>query len=151
MTCTFFGHRITKSEIEPELRSTLIDLIEKNEVNLFYVGNQGGFDLMVSRVLEELSKDYDIQYYTVSAYISAKQDILSKSNDVHTLLPDGIETVPKRFAINYRNKWMIEHSDYVVTYVSNRIGSGAAQFKELAEKKGKFVINIEICNNFEKK
>ena len=36
---------------------------------------------------------------------------------------------------------MIEQSDYVVTCVSRSWG-GAAQFKELAEKKGKTVINI---------
>ena len=52
------------------------------------------------------------------------------------------ETVPKRFAIFYRNKWMIERSDYVVTYVTHQIGSGAAQFKELAEKQGKIVIEL---------
>ena len=37
---------------------------------------------------------------------------------------------------------MIEKSDYVVTYVHHSFG-GAAQFKEIAEKKGKIVINIE--------
>ncbi len=36
---------------------------------------------------------------------------------------------------------MIEHSDYVVTYVRYTCG-GAAQFKELAEKKKKIVISI---------
>jgi hypothetical protein len=37
---------------------------------------------------------------------------------------------------------MIDQSDYVVTYVINRIASGAAQFKELAEKRKKIVINL---------
>ncbi len=36
---------------------------------------------------------------------------------------------------------MIEHSDYVITYVKYNVG-GAARFKELAEKKKKTVINI---------
>ena len=26
----------------------------------------------------------------------------------HTLLPEGIERIPKRFAIVFRNKWMIK-------------------------------------------
>ena len=59
-----------------------------------------------------------------------------------TLLPDGIEVGPARFAIDRRNKWMIEQADYVITYVTHSWG-GAAKFKELAEKKGKTVINIE--------
>lgn len=36
---------------------------------------------------------------------------------------------------------MIEHSDYVISYVKYDIG-GAARFKELAEKKNRIVINI---------
>ena len=38
MVCTFFGHKDTPKEIEPTLRSTLIDLIENKNVNVFYVG-----------------------------------------------------------------------------------------------------------------
>jgi len=37
MTCTFFGHRTVPKEIEPTLRSTLLDLIENYDVKLFYV------------------------------------------------------------------------------------------------------------------
>ena len=59
----------------------------------------------------------------------------------HTLLPEGIETVPPRFAIEYRNKWMIDHSDIVVTYVTRSFG-GAATFRDLAKKKGKIVIDL---------
>ena len=55
MTCIFFGHRYVQKEIEPMLRSTLIDLIDNHDCRLFYVGNQGGFDAMVTRVLWELS------------------------------------------------------------------------------------------------
>ncbi len=49
--------------------------------------------------------------------------------------------MPFRFGIEYRNKWMIENSDYVVTYVRRSFG-GAAKFKALAERKKKNVINI---------
>lgn len=142
MTCTFFGHRNITVEIEPILQSTLINLIENNDVKLFYVGNHGGFDIMVRRVLKKLSEQYDISYYVVLAYMPGKKDEFSYEDYSDTLMPDGIETVPKRFAISYRNKWMIDQSDYVVTYVTNRIASGAAQFKELAEKRKKIVINL---------
>ena len=142
MTCTFFGHRNAPKEIEPTLRSTLIDLIENHYVNLFYVGNHGNFDGMVRRVLKDLAEKYDISYYVVLAYMPGKHSELSCEDCYDTILPEGIETVPKRFAINYRNKWMIEQSDCVVTYVTNHIGSGAAQFKEMAEKRGKNVINL---------
>ena len=137
MTCTFFGHRDTPKEKEPILKSTLKDLIVNKDVNVFYVGNNGKFDSMVCTVLTELSSVYPIKYYIVLSYVPKQKT----ENSERTILPEGIETVPLRFAIPYRNKWMIEQSDYVVTCVSRSWG-GAAQFKELAEKKGKTVINI---------
>ena len=139
MTVTFFGHKDTPKEIEPTLRTTLIDLIENKNVTVFYVGNNGNFDIMVHRQLEDLSHTYPITYNVVLAYLPTKK---SEYDDyTNTILPEGIETAPKRFAISYRNKWMIQQSDVVVTYVTHSFG-GAAQFKEMAEKQGKTVIEL---------
>ena len=139
MVCTFFGHKDTPKEIEPTLRSTLIDLIENKNVTVFYVGNNGNFDTMVRRQLEDLSNTYSITYNVVLAYLPAKK---SEYDDyTNTILPEGIETVHKRFAISWRNKWMIQQSDVVVTYVTHNFG-GAAQFKAMAERQGKTVIEL---------
>ena len=133
-TVTFFGHRDTPKETEPALRLTLTDLIENKNATVFYVGNHGNFDVMVRRQLEDLSKTYPIKYYVVLAYMPSKND----NPDEHSILPEGIETVPKRFAINYRNKWMLGKSDIVVTYVTRNFG-GAWEFKQMAEKNQKKV------------
>ena len=144
MTCTFFGHRSVPKEIEPILRSTLINLIENHNVKFFYVGNHGGFDGMVYRTLKDLAQTYPITYHVVLAYIPSQKSVNNMYDDDETILPDNIEAVPKRFAIIFRNKWMIRQSDYVITYVTERIASGAAQFKELAERQGKNIINLYI-------
>ena len=136
-TVTFFGHRDTQKETEPALRLTLIDLIENKNATVFYVGNHGNFDAMVRRQLEDLSKTYPIKYYVVLAYMPSKND----TPDGHSILPEGIETVPRRFAINYRNKWMITKSDIVVTYVTHNFG-GAWEFKVLSQKKCKTVMEL---------
>ena len=139
MTVTFFGHKDTPKEIEPTLRTTLIDLIENHGATEFYVGNNGNFDTMVRRQLEDLSLTYPITYNVVLAYLPTKK---SEYDDfTNTIYPEGIETVPKRFAISWRNKWMIQQSDIVVTYVTHNFG-GAAQFKELAERQGKMIIEL---------
>lgn len=139
MVCTFFGHKDTPKEIEPAIRSTLIDLIENKNVNVFYVGNNGNFDIMVRRQLDDLSQTYPITYSVVLAYLPTEKN---KYDDLtNTIYPEGLETVPKRFAISWRNKWMIQQSDIVVTYVTHTYG-GAVQFKEIAERAGKEVINI---------
>ena len=139
MTVTFFGHKDTPKNIEPTLRTTLVDLIENHDATEFYVGNNGNFDTMVRRQLENLSQTYPITYNIVLAYIPTKKS--EYDSFTNTLLPEGIETIPKRFAISYRNKWMVEQSDVVVTYVTHSFG-GAAQFKAIAERQGKTVIEL---------
>ena len=139
MTVTFFGHKDTPKEIEPTLRTTLVDLIENHGATEFYVGNNGNFDTMVRRQLENLSQTYPITYSVVLAYLPTKK---SEYDDyTNTILPEGIETVPKRFAISYRNKWMVDQADIVVTYVTHSFG-GATQFKDMAERHGNTVIEL---------
>ena len=139
MVCTFFGHKDAPKEIEPTLRSTLIDLIENKNVTVFYVGNNGNFDTMVRRQLEDLSQLYSITYSVVLAYLPTEKN--KYDNLTNTIYPEGLETVPKRFAISWRNKWMIQQSDVVVTYVTHNFG-GAWQFKEMAEKLNKRVVYL---------
>lgn len=139
MVCTFFGHKDTPKEIEPTLRSTLIELIENKNVSVFYVGNNGNFDTMVRCQLEDLSQTYPITYSVVLAYLPTEKN--KYDNLTNTIYPEGLETVPKRFAIPWRNKWMIQQSDVVVTYVTRNFG-GAAQFKALAERLNKHIINL---------
>ena len=139
MVCTFFGHKDTPKEIEPTPRSTLIDLIENKNVTVFYVGNNGNFDTMVRRQLEELSQTYPIEYHVVLAYLPTEKN--RYDNLTNTIYPEGLETVPKRFAISWRNKWMIQQSDIVVTYVTRNFG-GAWEFKQMAEKAQKYMIYL---------
>lgn len=139
MICTFFGHHDTPDSVKPRLRAVLLDLIERQGATQFYVDNHGKFDAMATLLLAELAKSYPIRYTVVLAYIPQKPDPFYEAHP--TLLPDGIEFVPPRFAINYRNKWMIERCDTAVTYVNHSFG-GAGKCKELALRKKKTVIEL---------
>ncbi len=138
--CCFFGHRDTPSSIENKLKQTIIDLIENKSANTFYVGNQGGFDFMVRRTLKELKEKYPhINYSVVLAYMPGKKDECEDYSD--TIYPDGLENVPRKFAIDRRNKWLVDNSDYVIAYISRSLG-GAAKFYDLAVKHKREVINL---------
>lgn len=144
--CTFFGHRSTPDSIKSLLFDILTDLIENHNVDTFYVGNQGGFDYMVKEELKKLSKIYPhIKYSVVLAYMPSILDEFNTTDYSDTIYPDGLETTPQKFAIDKRNRMMIEWSDIVVTYVCYSIG-GAAKFKEIAERRGKLVINLFDLN-----
>ena len=126
--CTFFGHRDCPSSIRPKLREVLIDLIVNQSVDMFYVGNKGAFDRLVRYVLRELLREYpQINYTVVLERMPGKQDEDYPEDFSDTMLPEGIEESPPRFAISWRNKWMLRQSDYVVTYITHSRG-GAAQF-----------------------
>ena len=142
--CTFFGHRQSPDSLRSALKRCLEDLILNHGVTTFYVGNQGSFDSMVRSVLRELAQQYtNISYAVVLAYFSHQQeDELARHRDYSdSMYPEGIETVPKRFAIDWRNRWMLKQADYVVTYITHSWG-GAAKFAEKAIKSGKHVINL---------
>ena len=140
--CTFFGHRDCPSSIKPKLREVLIDLIENHAVDMFYVGQQGAFDGIVRSVLKELASVYPhICYAVVLDRLPSKRDEFDTRDYSDTMLPEGIETVHPRFAISWRNKWMIKQSDYVVIYITHSWGS-AAQFAEKAEKQNKIILNL---------
>lgn len=138
--CTFFGHRDCPDTIKPKLREVLIDLITNHGVDVFYVGHQGQFDANVRSVLHDLKKEYPrIQYAVVLAYMPGKQNEYDDYSD--TMLPEGIESVHPRYAISWRNNWMLRRSNYVVTYITHTWG-GAAQYVKKASNSGKFVVNL---------
>ena len=139
MVCCFFGHRDTPKEIKPTLKQVLVDLIQNKNVNTFYVGNYGNFDILVRQTLKELSEIYPIKYYVVLAYIPKKDEYTDYSNTVYF---DELNIKPYKSRIIEANKLMLTKSDYVITYANN-IGN-ARDFKELAEKQNKTVININM-------
>lgn len=137
MICTFIGHRDTPKEINPKLRQVLLNLIENKKVDIFYVGNHGSFDYMVKELLKELKQIYHINYYVVLAYIPAKNDY---TDYYDTIYLDELNTVPHKYRIIERNKWMIKKSDFVVTYIRH-LGN-AREFKEIAKKQNKNIIDL---------
>ena len=138
--CTFFGHRECPGTIKPKLREILVDLIVNHGVDMFYVGNQGQFDAIVRSSLRELQKEYpQMGYAVVLAYMPGERNDCNDYSD--TMLPEGIESIHPRYAISWRNNWMLKESDYVVTYITHSWG-GAAQYATKAKKQGKTVIDL---------
>ena len=122
---------------EHNILQAIQNLITEKKVLTFYVGTQGNFDSLVYRALCCLRTDFPhIRVYRVLAYLPKGNDTIPDS-----ILPEGIELVHPRYAISWRNRWMIEHSDYVIAYITHNYG-GAARFVDEAKRKGKTVINL---------
>lgn len=136
--CTFFGHKDCPSTIIPLLEAVIMELINDHNVEMFYVGNQGQFDAYVRRVLRKITARYShISYAVVLAYMPHGE--LDDFTD--TMLPEGIEKVHPRYAISWRNRWMIRRADYVVAYITHSWG-GAAQWVNAAKSQHRQVISL---------
>lgn len=139
LVCTFFGHRECYALDMGELQNAIEKLIEQG-VNMFYVGHHGGFDGMVHTCLKQLQKQYPHMQYAV--VLTRLPEVKGKFDDFSdTVYPEGIESVHPKYAINWRNKWMIAASDYCVCYVNHTWG-GAYQFAKKAKSSGLTVINL---------
>ena len=144
MICTFFGHHDCPPAVIPKLKAVLEDLIIHYSVEQFYVGNHGYFDFCVQSVLKDLSSQYpQIHYFIVLAYVPNENIQFSATDFSHMIFPIAICNAPPKLAILYRNKWMEEQSDLVVTYITRSSG-GAVKFARLAQEKKKIYINLAI-------
>lgn len=139
MVVSFFGHKNTPSTVKPLLEKTVQQLIKENDEITFLVGTHGSFDLMAQSILKEAAERYPgVACYIVLSYLPMGNN---EQYELPTLYPEGIEFVPKRFAISFSNNYMVNECDTVVCYISHDWG-GAAQFVEKAKKKGRAIINL---------
>lgn len=139
LVCTFFGHRDCNDLQEERLRQAIEALIHQG-VTTFTVGNQGQFDGMVRRCLHTLQETYPhIQYRVVLAYLPTEQAPLEDAAD--TVYPEGLETVPLRFAIQRRNDYLVETADICLCYVRHTWG-GAYRSVCRAKRHGLQIINL---------
>lgn len=137
--CTFFGHRDCSQSLYPAVERAIRRMICAGVAD-FYVGGQGTFDAMALRVLREVSRDLPwVRYTVVLAYLPSERQPNVESGE--TFFPEGLESAPRRFAIERRNLWMLERCDCVIAYV-NRSYGGAAKFLALAERQGKTILNL---------
>ena len=129
MTVTFCGHaQISQSEkIEKWLYDVTQKLIEQGATT-FYLGGYGAFDSLAASVLREQKKQYpQIELVLVLAYLNTGRNTSGYDSTVYPPL----ETVPRRFAISHRNRWMVESADVVVAYVLHDWGGAARKRNRL--------------------
>lgn len=138
-TCTFFGHRDTPVDVLPLLQAVVEELIEEEDVGMFYVGNQGAFDQMALSVLKRMKRLHPrIRYGIVLEKLPHRRDFLPSNS----MMPEGLELVHPRYAIARRNEWMVDRADVVVTHVTRDWG-GAARYADRAKRQHKQVINLD--------
>ena len=132
MIVSFCGHRHIFDN-KNELKTKVMDILDKySDIKdlVFLCGAYGDFDKIgyaCACKIKEKNPDAKIvlvtPYYD-SLYIANKKELYPLVDEVYY---PNLESVPKKYCILERNKYIIDESDLVICYVRRRIGSGAYQ------------------------
>ena len=143
-SCFFIGHRDADERLLPCLTNTVKRLVTDCGVTQFYVGGYGNFDRLSGKAVISLKSRFpDIRLFRVIPYHPTERPVPTPRGYDGTYYPQGMEYVPRKFAIASANRRMIDECDYLVAFVW-RPASNAREFLEYArrcEKKG--LIRVE--------
>ena len=152
MVITFCGHRrVTEQEnVALRLSAVFCQLFENAGEELtplsFYCGGYGEFDYLAEKTVDEYRKKFPdvacekvfVTPYITPSYQERNERLRKRFDDI---IYPPIENVPYRYAIIWRNEWMIDSADVVIAYVNYSWG-GAAHGLEYARRKEKKIIMI---------
>ena len=146
MIITFCGHSQFSKTWEHE--NNVMDFLEKNVGNEpadFYLGGYGNFDNFAYDCCQKYKQRHSnvslifVTPYITIEYQKRRLENLEKLYD--GIIYPEIEEKPLKFAILYRNRWMIERADYIICSISHSWG-GAYKSYRYAKKMKKRIYNI---------
>ena len=146
MIVTFCGHaHFSKTEeCEQKLLSFLEEKVGGRSVDM-YLGGYGGFDGFAYDCCKKYKETHpNVSLVFVTPYLTTeyqKNHLSYQKTRYDLILYPEIEDKPLRFAISYRNRYMVEKADYVVAYVSHGFGGAYATYTH-AKRKGKMIFNL---------
>lgn len=146
MIVTFCGHaQFQKTEeFEQKLLAFLEEKVGDHPAD-FYLGGYGSFDVFAFDCCKKYKATHpNVSLIFIPPYLTIEyqQNHLEyqKARYDHIIYPE-IENKPPRFAITYRNRWMVEKSDCVICGIQHDWG-GAYQTYQYAKRKKKLIFNV---------
>lgn len=134
-SCFFIGHREADERLLPELCKCVERLICEEEVSFFYVGVYGGFDRLDATDVKKMKEQYPaISLMLVLPCHPAERSVELSPGFDGSYYPEGMERVPRRYAIIRANQRMVDSCDWLVCYVRHG-ASNSRKLLEYAEKK----------------
>ncbi len=146
MIITFCGHSnfFKSKEFEKTLLEFLENKVGNNEVD-FYLGGYGDFDSFAFDCCRNFQKTHsNATLIYISPYLNNSIEVRNYFYD-YSIYPE-IEDKPPKYAIIYRNRWMVEKADLVVAYVKYSFG-GAYKTYKYAKKLNKEIFNLTTLKN----
>lgn len=142
-SCFFIGHREALEEIYPALYAAVEQYIVEYGVTEFIVGHYGGFDRLAASAIKAAKHLYpDVKLILLLPYHPAERPIPTPDGFDSTYYPPGMENVPRKVAIVRANRYMVDHTDFLIAYAWHP-ASNARDLLEYAKKReGKGLIQV---------
>lgn len=133
--CFFIGHREASDDLLPALRAAIEQHIVEYSVTEFLIGKYGGFDRLAAQcVIEAKQKHPEITLTLLLPYHPSERKIDLPQGFDGSCYPPCQESVPRQVAIVRANRYAVDHSDHLISYVWHA-GSNARNILDHAEKR----------------
>ena len=144
-TCFFIGHRETGDDILPRFTEAVERHITEYGVTEFVVGQYGDFDRLAARAVRK-AKESSMEvvltlllpYYVPSA--SSRPALEGYDG---TFYPPGLERVPKRLAILLANRYMVDHSGFLIAYAWHPASNARELLSYAKKREARGLLRIE--------
>ena len=134
MIVTFCGHSRFPRSAEYERR--ILDILESELGDRpvdFYLGDYGDFDTLAYDCCKMYSQNHkNASLIFITPYITPeyqKNHLEYKKERFDGIIYPEIEDRPLRFALTYRNRWMVEKSDLVIAGIFHSFGGAYQTYK----------------------
>ena len=139
--CAFFGHRDAYHVDVDLLKQKIETAICEYGCLEFWCGGYGAFDRIAAQTVREMKNRHpQIRLVLVYAYLPVQKDPRADFYD-ETLFPDGLEKVPRPFAIPRRNEWIASKCDIAIACVNVSHGGAYNACRKILSQ-GKPVLNL---------
>jgi len=133
-TCFFIGHREAPDTLVPILAAEVERHITEYGVTDFVVGGYGYFGNMAAQCVKAAKKRHpEVTLMLLLPYHPYDRPIPTPLGFNGTFYPPGMEAVPKRAAIVRANRYMVDHSDYLIAYAWH-LASNAMNLVKYAQR-----------------
>lgn len=150
--CTFAGHREVYAAGIPERITEAIErMLQTGSEFCFYTGGMGEFDGLCAAAVRRAQREHPklrIELVLVLPYLTeslnANKEYYESSFD-GILVPEELMGVHYKRAIQKRNRWMVDQSNYLLAYVRRDFG-GAFETMKYAKRKADLTI-LNLADN----
>lgn len=144
-TCFFIGHREAPDALSPQLTAEIERHITEYSVTDFVVGRYGRFDTLAAKCVKAAKKHHpEVTLTLLLPYHPYDRPTPTPSGFDSTFYPPGMETVPKCAAIIRVNRYMVDHSDYMIAYAWHPASNAKdlVEYAQRYEKQGRIKITL---------